>query len=164
MAAIAALAPASAQAAHDLTISMAPTANVALVNGTFSPTADSAILNVNDLLTALDSGNVTVDTGSGASSQTGLIAIGTEVVDTNTGSGSLTFNPADTTILGADVGTLGFLIFENGVALDADVTVGSGQAAELFAASATPEVGTGGVDLGSHELTFFGAGFVHEAF
>jgi len=49
----------AASAGHtDVTISTAPTHNMALVGGVYSPTGDRAVLNVNDLMTALNAGNL----------------------------------------------------------------------------------------------------------
>jgi len=58
----AALAPARAE----VTISSKPSQNMNCVSGVCTPTAKDAILNANDLTTMLASGNVEVNTGSGA--------------------------------------------------------------------------------------------------
>src|SRR5437870_5795212 len=52
---------------YGLTISTDATYNVSFANGVFTATGDHAILNVNDLENALESGNieVTTDNGSG---------------------------------------------------------------------------------------------------
>jgi len=49
-----------------VTISTAATQNMSCPGGVCSPTAASAVLNVNDLTTMLASGNVTVNTGTGS--------------------------------------------------------------------------------------------------
>src|SRR5947207_1430034 len=59
--------PASASANHyGLTISTAATYNVFFENGVFTATGDHAVLNVNDLETALGNGDVEVTTGNGS--------------------------------------------------------------------------------------------------
>ncbi len=47
-------------------ISTRPTKNMAFANGVYSATADHAVLNVNDLVSALNAGNVEVTTGNGS--------------------------------------------------------------------------------------------------
>jgi hypothetical protein len=67
---------ASASAGHiDVTISPAPTHNMALANGVYSPTGDRAVLNVNDLMTALNAGNLDVTTGSARGKESGDIVV-----------------------------------------------------------------------------------------
>jgi len=59
--------PASAAAGHfDVAISIAPTHNMALKKGIYSPTGNNAVLNVGDLTSALAAGNLEVTTGNGA--------------------------------------------------------------------------------------------------
>ena len=67
------VAPASAglEAKHfDVAISTAPTHDMALGNGVYSPTGSKAVLNVNDLTNALAAGNLEVTTGNGAGGTT----------------------------------------------------------------------------------------------
>jgi hypothetical protein len=57
--------PASASGMRPaVTISTAATKDMALNNGVYSPTGSGAVLNVNDLMTALNAGNLEVTTGS----------------------------------------------------------------------------------------------------
>jgi len=51
--------PSAASAGRiDVTISTAPTHDMVLVGGVYSPTGDRAVLNANDLMTALNAGNL----------------------------------------------------------------------------------------------------------
>lgn len=61
---IAAVVPATADAAQDLTISNAETMNIDVGPGTFTTSAEDAILNVGDLTDALATGDVVVSTGA----------------------------------------------------------------------------------------------------
>jgi hypothetical protein len=64
-------ASANLEAKHfDVVISAAPTHNMALSNGIYSPTGNKAVLNVNDLTSALAAGNLEVTTGNGADGTT----------------------------------------------------------------------------------------------
>src|ERR1700689_2034109 len=58
-----------------VTISTAATKNMALSNGVYSPTADKAVLNVNDLTNALNAGNLEVTTGNAFGKKSGDIAV-----------------------------------------------------------------------------------------
>jgi autotransporter-associated beta strand protein len=86
---LAALPATPAFAAHDVTISTAPTSNFSLA--TFTATGDDAVFNVSDLVTALQTANVNVQTGAGGA-QAGTITVAADIV--SSGVRELTFTPA----------------------------------------------------------------------
>jgi hypothetical protein len=66
----------AAHAGHiDVTISTAPTHNMTLANGVYSPTGDKAVLNIDDLMAALNAGNLDVTTASAGGKQSGDIVV-----------------------------------------------------------------------------------------
>jgi hypothetical protein len=61
-----------ARADYDINVDTNPSANIVFAGGMFTPTGSGANLNLNDLETALASGEVTIST-AGAGSEPGLL-------------------------------------------------------------------------------------------
>lgn len=119
------VAPVSARAAYNLTISSNPSVNAGCSGGICQPTGSGANLSVSDLTTALSAGDVTVTTGSGGTDP-GTITIAPLGSVSSSSPNTLTFEPATSVIIdGETLTTAGGEVYEGPVAIDGDTTLAS---------------------------------------
>lgn len=123
------IAPASAQAAYNVTISSNPTVYMncpATGGGTCAPTASGANLNTGNLATALAAGNIAVTTGN-SGTEPGTITVEAPVAASGA-QGTLTLAPASTLVLDtSNIATGGGQVYAGPVQLNADGTITAAQ-------------------------------------
>jgi filamentous hemagglutinin family protein len=126
---------------RDVTISTDPSTPPTIGTGTYVPTSDDSVVNVTDLVNALNGADVTITTGT-TGTQTGDITVNTEIDWNNN---SLSFTAAHSIILNANLNNMGSgnMNFNSPVTLGSDTTLTSGGQIN-FGSTATID---GGVNL-----------------